>query len=375
MKKIAAIAIAAALVSGMAFAAGPVSISIDAKTDVWSKNGDAKGMKTDINYEDYLGQMIASYDTDVGGGMLRFWVNNNAASQGSAAQSVWGAQNSLFLNRWSAYIKPAAGIKVGMMTAPYEVFAENNLWDPIFAAALFETGTPKLYAEYTAIKNLTVVAGVDNNTYGTANDKPNKTFGSAVKYDIAGLGSVSAMFENRNNGDTDGAGKAQVIGGTFTYSAIQNVSVLVGYAGIMNDDAKDRAKFAQNRLEGYVTYSAGAFAASIYDGAVIRNKDYGDFGNRFAVKASYKLNDTFTPWCRVNYFTNYNARWGGLGLENELNGTEKNSYVRVEPMVSYSLGKGIGGYFGARINHNLTSGLDSGDRTAYELPLGITVDF
>ena len=126
MKKIAAIAIAAALVSGMAFAAGPVSISIDAKTDVWSKNSDAKGMKTDINYEDYLGQLVASYDTEVGGGMLRFWVNNNAASQGSAPQSVWAAQNSLFLNRWAAYIKPVAGLKVGMMTAPYEIFAREQ---------------------------------------------------------------------------------------------------------------------------------------------------------------------------------------------------------------------------------------------------------
>ena len=59
-----------------------------------------------------------------------------------------------------------------------------------------------------------------------------------MKYDISGIGSVSAMFENRNNTDTpDGAGKAQVIGGTFTYSAIKNVSFLVGYAGIMNNDA------------------------------------------------------------------------------------------------------------------------------------------
>ena len=90
---------------------------------------------------------------------------------------------------------------------------------------------------------------------------------------------------------------------------------------------------------------------------MVRNKDYGDFGNRIAVKASYKINDTFTPWCRVNYLTNSNnARWGGLGLENSMSGTEKYQFVRVEPMVSYSLGKGIGGYFGARINHNLTKG-------------------
>ncbi len=366
MKRVVA-GIAVLLLAVSVIFAGDVGVSMEAKANLWTKSADGNSDGFGITQgDDYLGQLMTSYDAEKGGGFLRFRVGAKGAA--------------LNLDRWAVYVKPFGGVKLGMMTAPYEVFAESINWHPIFAAALFETGTPKLYAEITAVKNLTLVVGVDSGL--TDAEKPFNTFGAAAKYDIEGIGAASVMFENRAG--ESGQGKAQVIGAAFNFTGVPNLTALVGYAAILNDTA-NKNSFAQNRIEAFVTYTAGAFSVSLYDGVVLRNADYvakkadgsdgvGGFGNRVAVKASYALNDVVTPSLRINHYMNYgDASWGGLGLAGP---AETTGSLIVEPKVNFNLGNGIGCYAGAVITYNMNKDVaDGNSRTTFSVPVGITVDF
>lgn len=303
--------------------AGEVSVSLEAKTNVWSQNVTTTTKDQGFNIvsgDDYLTQLYLGYDSDFGGGFARFRLN----AKGDA----------LGLDRWNMYIKPIQQVKFSMGTAPYEVFAESINWEPIFGAGLFEFGAPKAIVEVFPVAGLTIMGGIpavtETGAYGLT-DKPFSAFEGAVKYDIGGVGSFAVEYSNAAAGQSGFGvnGDIKRVGVQFNYTGVEKLSALVGYSAVLaSGDAFDTANkalkaanqtelasLAQNRIEAFVTYSGiDKVGLSLYEAAILRGAGWGDMGNRVAVKLSYQATDKLSIWTRENFFMNYGPQtWGTHG--------------------------------------------------------------
>lgn len=402
MKRVVASIAMLLLLAGAVFA-GEVGVSLEAKANLWTSDGFVMS-----GGDDYLGQLLLSYEAEKGGGFLRL-------RMGEAATTIGKYDLTPSLDRWQMWVKPIDMLKISFQTAPYEVFAESINWEPIFGAGLFESGNPKMIVELFPIKALTIMAGVEQTKKASVNgvmisvpDKDIfKTLNAAVKYNITEMGAVAVEFAMLTpglvGGDVPGAatvenGDYKKIGVQFDYTGIKNLDLLVGYTAIIAggtafDDfnkaaelagTEQKAALAQNRIELYATYSTGPFSVAFYDAMLIRDAGWGDFGNRLAVKASYALNDTISFWTRINHFMNYAPSWGYgsngtiAWADCQLTGPGKDaSKLRFELFANMNLGNGIGTYLGTKIEYDMSSGANapSGDRLSYSIPLGITVNY
>lgn len=396
VKKIAAVALVVMMGVGVAFA-GDIAISIDARANLYTDKG-----FTITGGDDYLGQLLASYTAEKGGGFLRMRMN----TRGQAPA----------VDRWNAWIKPFDFLKLTLTTAPYEVYAESIRWEPIFAAGLFESGNPNFVVEIMPMDALTIMVGVDAGLSDAK--KPWNTMAAAVKYNIANIGSVAAEFAmipkfNEVQTSIPGVdpvvyavtlddGQAKKFGAQFEFAMVPNLAVLIGYTGIVVDqDGVDAINalvasgdtevggFAQNRFEIFATYGMDKFAVALYDAFILRSAGYGDFGNRVALKASYQINDAFNVWLKIEHFMNYGGSVGAIvaaendsaglawaapqlfGPGNSLNDqADMVSALVIEPRVEWNLGNGIGSYLGVKLAYDIDDSYLS-----YWIPLGITVNF
>lgn len=375
MKKLLCLA-AASLVGFAAFAEGPLSLTVDTKATWDGENG----LGITAGDDDFILEVKGSYEAENGGAMFRLRTGE-LGSAWSAVQDI-DPESSLYFNgalvldRYEAWIKPNKYFKVSIGSNPVELYNEEVKWDVPFGAGIFESGK-HIFAELYPVDGLTVGLGV-NATY-IADDAKKIQDGLAAwaTYDIAATGSVSAEYESRSE-------KQKVIGLQFNYNGIDNMNFLVGYATLLNKNAEDKFDLAQHRVNVDFRTSNDNFAFEVFDEAILKNSDYGDFGNRFATKFSYFLNDKVTPWLRAQFFMNYGPfDWGTMMLSNGVawsdvqlgNTPNKDDWlVVVEPKVSIDLGKGVSTVLGAQINY-ASYDLAEDKKLTWSIPFEIIVAF
>jgi hypothetical protein len=380
--------------------AGEVSVSLEAKANIWSRTGvDANGNVIQgfniVQGDDYLAQLRLGYDADFGGGYVRF------RSGEVTPNNIWNNGKCIGMDRWAVYVTPVKQLKVTFSNAAYEVFAESINWEPIFGAGLFETTTPHAIVEVFPVTGLTIMGGfaaedADTGANGITNN-PFNAFESAVKYDIPNVGSFAVEYSNASQ-KVSGYGKnadAKRIGAQFNFTGVEKLSVLAGYSAVFvsgdkfnaDNEALRTAKetelssLAQNRFELFATYSGiDKLTLSLYEAALVRGAGWGDFGNRLAVKVAFQATDKLSFWTRGNLFMNYGGNslaWGGYQLKNSSD--KDQTGLRAELFANYDFGKGIGMYAGGRLDYDLTStgSKKPADeaRPTFSLPVGITVNY
>lgn len=354
MKKLLCLA-AASVIGFAAFAEGPLSFTVDTKATWDSETGFGVGPGDDGFYLEIAG----AYESEKGGAIFRLRNNKFGA---------WDlAEGFMSMDRYEAWIKPAEFVKVSIGLNPVELYNEEVKWDVPFGAGLFEGATRRIYAEFYPVDGLTVAAGIGEP--GFSKDVQDG-LAAWVTYDIACVGNFAVEYESRN-------ANQKVIGAQFNYNGIDNMGVTLGYGTVLNKNAEDKFDLAQHRVNFDFRMSNDNMAFEVFDEAILRDKAYGDFGDRFAAKFSYFLNDSVTPWLRAQFFMNYGdgengVAWSALQLDNS---TEKDDWkVVVEPKVSIDFGKGVSAILGAEINY--ASYNIAGDKKySWAIPLEFIVAF
>lgn len=329
MKKLLCLA-AASVLGFAAFAEGPLSLTVD----TIAKWDSEDGLNVTAGDDDFVVQIEGSYEAEKGGAFLRLRAEDLKAQP--------------FLHRYEAWIKPVELFKVSIGSTPVELYNEEVKWDVPYGAGIFEEGK-HVYAEFYPVDGLTVGAGVQER--GFSKDVQNGLAAWAT-YEISCVGSISAEYQAAKDAEVD----YKVIAAQFNYNGIDNMNLLFGYAAVLDKFGKDSTDLAQHRASFDFRMSNDNMAFEVFDEAIIRNKDYGDFGDRFAAKFSYFLNDSVTPWLRAQYFMNYGPSWATNTVawsEPQLkNNSGKDDWkVVVEPKVSIDFGKGVSAVLGAEINY------------------------
>jgi len=353
MKKL--LCLAAATVLGFAaFAEGPLALTVDTKATWDSENG----LDVTAGDDDFVVEIKGSYEAEKGGALFRLRTLD--------VGSVWTAPaGAILLDRYEAWVKPNEIFKVSIGTNPVELYNEEVKWDVPFGAGIFEGGK-HIFAEFYPVDGLTFAAGI-----GEAGFSKDVQDGLAAwaTYEISCVGSVSVEYESLN-------ADQKRLGFQFNYNGIDNMNLLLGYSAMLND-AENLAYLAQHRASFDFRMSNDNMAFEVFDEAIIRNKDYGDFGDRFAAKFSYFLNDSVTPWLRAQFFMNYGDGGNGVGWSAPqlTNQTAKDDWlVVVEPKVSIDFGKGVSAVLGAQVNY-ASYDLAADKKLTWSIPVEFIVAF
>lgn len=383
MKKLLCLA-AASVLGFAAFADGPLALTVDTIAGWDSENGLGVGVGDD----GFFAEVKGSYEAEKGGAMFRLRafglgndyqkmpVDTDPDSGGLATVGSFASFGPVILDRYEAWVKPNEIFKVSIGSEPLELYNEEVKWDVPFGAGLFEGGM-HVYTETYPVDGLTLGAGV-----GSAGLSKDVQYGLAAwaTYDISCVGNISAEYQALGK-------NMKVVAAQFNYNGIDNMNILFGYSTVLvNNEVKDETDLAQHRVSADFRMSSEAFAFEAFNEAIIRNKDYGNFGDRFAAKFSYFLNDSVTPWLRAQCFMNYGTSWGGNEVawsEAQLadiytgdnNVTKKDDWkVIVEPKVSIDFGKGVSAILGAQINY-ASYDLVADKKLTWSIPVEFIVAF
>ncbi|MBP5250864.1 MAG: hypothetical protein J6Z17_00450 [Treponema sp.] len=418
MKKLLCMAVAS-VIGFTAFAEGKggLTFTVDSKAVLWSNadvadgtiglyndgsEGVKKGFQVKQGEDDFYLEMGANYETSVGGAMFKIRAN---------AEGLWNLTSDtadsgfLSLYRWEAWANPFTWLKVSVGNQPVELYAEGVRWDALSGAGIFESAGNHIYAEFTPtdlVDGLTFAVGVLNSTkkrntlpanYGGDTTEPLDTLAAWATYNIAAQGNISVEYEAMSE-DLSGVpdGDVKRIGAQFDYNGIDNVEAILGYSAYLyKDSITDGAKMelAQHRVDFDFRLTNEKYAFEFFNEAIIRNKDYGSFGDRAALKFEYYL-DNLTPWIRVNYYKNYsdnfNPGWSSsqfwdFDLGEDGTGDPSEWGLVVEPRVTLDLGKGISTTLGIDIRYAsfdfacVDPEKGEYDKFAWAIPLQVTVNF
>lgn len=393
MKKLLCIAVASVL-GFAAFAEGKGGLTFNvAGRAVWSSaavedgsvgwdntdSGVKQGFQVKQGEDDFYLEMGATYETGVGGAMFRI-----RANQVGGYNLKGGLIN---MDRWEAWIIPCQYLKLSVGNNPIELYAEGVKWDTLSGAGIFESAGNHLYAEIYPFDALTLGVGILNSaglSNVTAGDttEPQNTMAVWGTYSISCVGNISAEYEALANATSDKYdGDVKRIGAQFDYNGIDNMEAILGYSTYLLATENDGTKLAQHRVDFDFRLTQEQYAFEVFNEAVLRNSDYGDFGNRFGAKFEYYLSDSLTPWLRVNYYKNYydnfNPGWAVPQLNNSAQGKDAWGLV-VEPRLTLDMGKGVSATFGVDVRYasfNFAKVDGELKDLAWSIPLEIHVSF
>jgi hypothetical protein len=372
---------AASLIGFAAFADGPLALTVDTIASWDSENGLGVGAGDD----GFFAEIKGTYEAEKGGALFRLrtfslgddWspmpVDKNPDDPSKYQTDAFGAHGPVIMDRYEAWIKPNQFFKVSIGNEPVELYNEEIKWDVPFGAGIFEGGK-HVFAEFYPVDGLSVAAGVGEP--GFSKDIQDG-LAAWVTYDIACVGNLAVEYESLGLND-DGKDRKRV-GAQFNYNGIDDMAFLVGYSTVLQENDDEKFDLAQHRVAVDFHITKEEYEFEVFNEAILRNKDYGDFGNRFATKFSYFLNDTVTPWLRAQCFMNYGTPWDGNAVawsECQVeNVAPKDDWLLVvEPRVTIDLGKGVSTILGATVNY-ASYDLAADKKLTWSIPVEFIVAF